>query len=51
MECVGYFNEYNPGFSLDADTVRGLAACGMLLDLDSYHFYTQNQEAEPEHDL
>jgi hypothetical protein len=50
MQCVGYYNEHNPGFSSDADTVRRVAECGMTLDLDSYHFYTENQEAEVEHE-
>jgi len=51
IQCVGYFNEYNPGFFLDADTVRRIAECGMTLDLDSYHFYTQKEEAEAAEEL
>jgi hypothetical protein len=50
MQCVGYYNEYNPGFLLDADTIRRIAESGLKLDLDSYHFYTQNEEPEAEDD-
>lgn len=44
LECVGYFHEYYPGFSLDAPTVRRLAECGLALDLDFYHYFTERDQ-------
>jgi hypothetical protein len=37
-------SDYNPGFALDADTVRRLAECGAISDLDFYHYYTDQHD-------
>jgi hypothetical protein len=50
MQCVGYYNEYNPGFSLKPDIVRRLADFGMMVDLDAYCLYGDNQETGVDHD-
>ena len=54
MECVGYFHEYYPGFTLEADTIHRLSECGASIDLDFYHFFidenkseTHDQDAQP----
>ena len=46
MECVGYFHDYYPGFTLDADTVRRLGECGASIDLDFYHYFADKQDSE-----
>jgi hypothetical protein len=50
MQCVGYYNEYNPGFRLEPDIVRRLAECGVTVDLDAYHFFNDKPETEVDHD-
>jgi hypothetical protein len=50
MQCVGYYNEYNPGFQLEPEVVRRVADCGAMLDLDAYHLFDDKQEAEVDHD-
>ncbi len=39
MQCVGYYNEYNPGFQLEPNIVQRLAECGMMVDLDALLFF------------
>jgi Domain of unknown function (DUF4279) len=46
MQCVGYYNEYNPGFQLEANIVQRLAECGMMVDLDAYYLFDDKEEAE-----
>ncbi|PTY01974.1 hypothetical protein DB347_25215 [Opitutaceae bacterium EW11] len=45
MQCVGYFHHHDPGFSLDAVAIQGLARCGASLDLDYYHLYGSGEES------
>jgi hypothetical protein len=50
MQCVGYYNEYNPGFRLEPDIVRRLADLGVTIDLDAYYFFDDKHETEVDHD-
>ena len=49
MPGVGYYNEFNLGFRLNADILRRIAECGMIMDLDVYQFF-QGKDDEVEHD-
>ena len=43
MECVGYFHDYYPGFTLEADALRRLGECGACIDLDFYHYFADKE--------
>ena len=43
ISCVGYFNNFSPGFHLSRETVSRIAALGLSVDFD---LYCSNDELE-----